>query len=116
MIHIPRLILTQMVLSLRSRAELQVENLALRHQIEILKRTAPKRARLSIPRRWCDGIAKASGSIGAGRRARAVVDRKLAMRWAGALFWKTPLFPLAFTGLKDLRGLVLEPSPEGRSG
>ncbi len=47
MIHILRLILTQMVLSLRSRAELQVENLALRHQIEILKRTAPKRARLT---------------------------------------------------------------------
>ncbi len=45
MIHILRLILTQMVLSLRSRAELQVENLALRHQIEILKRTAPMRAR-----------------------------------------------------------------------
>ncbi len=47
MVHILRLILTQMVLSLRSRAELQVENLALRHQIEILKRTAPKRARLT---------------------------------------------------------------------
>jgi hypothetical protein len=36
-----------MALSLRSRAELQVENLALRHQIEILKRTAPKRARVT---------------------------------------------------------------------
>jgi len=47
MIQILRLILTQMVLSLRSRAELQIENLALRHQIEILKRTAPKRARLA---------------------------------------------------------------------
>ncbi len=47
MIHILRLILTQMVLSLRSRAELQVVNLALRHQIEILKRTAPKRARFT---------------------------------------------------------------------
>ncbi len=47
MIHILRLILTQMVLSLKSRAELQVENLTLRHQIEILKRTAPKRARLT---------------------------------------------------------------------
>ncbi len=51
MIHILRLILTQMVLSLRSRAELQVENLALRHQIEILKRTVPKRARLTKPDR-----------------------------------------------------------------
>ncbi len=47
MIHILRLILTQMVLSLRSREELQAEDLALRHQIEILKRTAPKRARLT---------------------------------------------------------------------
>ena len=39
MVHILRLILTQVALSLRSRAELQFENLALRHQIEILKRT-----------------------------------------------------------------------------
>jgi hypothetical protein len=47
MIQIYRLILIQMALCLRSWAELQVENLALRHQIEILKRTAPKRAHLS---------------------------------------------------------------------
>jgi hypothetical protein len=46
MVHILRLILTQVALSLRSRAELQFENLALRHQIEILKRTASKRPRL----------------------------------------------------------------------
>ena len=45
MIHILRLILTRMVISLRSLAELQVENLALRHQIEILKRTELNRAR-----------------------------------------------------------------------
>ncbi len=81
MIHILRLILTQMVLSLRSRAELQVENLALRHQIEILKRTAPKRARLSIPRRWCDGIAKASESIGAGSRGDVAGGRGHPMRY-----------------------------------
>jgi hypothetical protein len=47
MIHFLRLIVTQVVLILRSRAELQVENLALRHQIEIFKRTAPKRTRLT---------------------------------------------------------------------
>ncbi len=41
MIHILQLFLAQMGLSLRSRAELHIENLALRHQIEILKRNAP---------------------------------------------------------------------------
>jgi hypothetical protein len=48
MTDIFRLILTQMSLSLRSWAELQVENFARRHQIEILLRTTPKRARLGI--------------------------------------------------------------------
>ena len=47
MIHIVRSILTQIVLGLKSRAELHVENLALRHQIEILKRAAPKRVRFT---------------------------------------------------------------------
>jgi hypothetical protein len=47
MTHLFRLILTQLVFSLRARVELQIENLVLRHQIEILKRTARKRARLS---------------------------------------------------------------------
>jgi len=47
MIPILRVILIQMLLSLKSRAEVQVENLALRHQVEILKRTAPKRVRLT---------------------------------------------------------------------
>lgn len=47
MIHILLLIFHQLALCLRSRAELQVENFALRHQIEVLKRTAPKRASLT---------------------------------------------------------------------
>ncbi len=47
MIHFLRLILTQVLISLRSRAELQTENLFLRHQIEILKRSSPTRANLT---------------------------------------------------------------------
>ena len=42
MIQIFRIIFAQIGLSLRSRAKLNLESLALRHQIEILERTAPK--------------------------------------------------------------------------
>ena len=41
-----RLLLGQLAGCLRSRAELELENLVLRHQIEILRRSAPQRARL----------------------------------------------------------------------
>ena len=47
MIQIFRLLLHQFGASLKSHAVLQLENLVLRHQIEILKRSAPKRARLT---------------------------------------------------------------------
>ena len=46
MIALFRLLLAQVLFSLKSRAELQAENFALRHQIEILKRSAPKRLTL----------------------------------------------------------------------
>ena len=88
MIQIPRLIASQSVVCLSSRADLQVENLVLRHQLAILKRSSPGRARLkksdrfilswlcriwpkvasSTRRRWYGGIAKAFGSTGAGTR------------------------------------------------
>ncbi len=79
MVHILRLILTQMVLSLRSRAELQVENLALRHQLEILKRSSPKRARLTKVDRFiitwlCRMWPKAVQSI-------RIVHPKTLLRW-----------------------------------
>ena len=47
MTQILRLLLHQVGASLKSHAVLQLENLVLRHQIEILKRSAPKRARLT---------------------------------------------------------------------
>jgi transposase InsO family protein len=46
MIQTLQLLLRQLAVCLRSRAELELENLVLRHQIEILRRSAPKRARL----------------------------------------------------------------------
>ena len=46
MIQIFQLLLRQFAGCLRSRAELELENLVLRHQIEILRRSAPKRTRL----------------------------------------------------------------------
>ena len=47
MIQTLRLLLGQVRTSLKSRAELQLENLALRHQVEVLKRSASKRVRLT---------------------------------------------------------------------
>jgi transposase InsO family protein len=47
MIQMLRLILCQIARTLRSGAEVHAENLALRHQVEILKRKAPKRVRLT---------------------------------------------------------------------
>jgi hypothetical protein len=41
-----RLIASQAVACVRSRADLQVENLVLRHQLEILKRSSTQRASL----------------------------------------------------------------------
>ncbi len=46
MIQMLRPILRQIARTLRSRAELHAENFALRHQVEVLKRSAPKRVRL----------------------------------------------------------------------
>ena len=36
----------------RSRAELQLEVLALRHQLQVLQRTRPRRVRLAMTDRW----------------------------------------------------------------
>ena len=47
MIQTLRLLLHQFVVCLKSRAELHIENLVLRHQIEILRRSAPPRVRLT---------------------------------------------------------------------
>ncbi len=41
------LLLRQFANCFKSRAKLELENLVLRHQIEILKRSAPKRVRLA---------------------------------------------------------------------
>ncbi len=41
-----QLLLHELAGCLRSRAELELENLVLRHQVEILRRSAPKRVRL----------------------------------------------------------------------
>ncbi len=47
MIQTLRLLLGQLASRFRSRAELELENLVLRHQIEILRRSAPRRVRVA---------------------------------------------------------------------
>ncbi len=46
-IQIIRLLLTQLAISPKSRAELHMENLVLRHQLDVLRRSAPKRLSLT---------------------------------------------------------------------
>ena len=79
MIHILRLIFFQLALSLKSRAELQIENLTLRHQLEILKRSAPKRTRFTNTDRliftWLFRLwPKAAQSI-------RIIHPKILIRW-----------------------------------
>ena len=79
MIEILRLIRSQVVACLRSRADLQVENLMLRYQLEILKRLSPKRARLTKRDRFvmtwlCRTWPKAARSI-------CIVHPKTLLRW-----------------------------------
>ncbi len=52
MIQTLRKLFCQFASCFRSRAELELENLVLRHQIEILRRSAPKRVRLAGPDRF----------------------------------------------------------------
>ena len=73
---------------LRSRAALELENMALRHQIGVLQRSARKRTKLTsgdrllwicLPRLWCDW-----------RSALAIVKPETVVAWHRAgfrLFW-----------------------------
>ncbi len=47
MIQIIRLLLSQLAICLKPRAELHLENLVLRHQLDVLRRSASKRLRLT---------------------------------------------------------------------
>src|ERR1035438_4242323 len=49
----------------RSRAALELENLALRHQIGVLQRSARKRPTLTTMDRFCGSCCPASGATGA---------------------------------------------------
>ena len=47
MLTIPKLVAVQIVFTFRSRIALQAENALLHYQIDILRRSAPKRVRIS---------------------------------------------------------------------
>jgi len=51
----------------RSRARLEIELLAVRHQLHVLERTRPRRARLSRSVAGCGSGWRESGQIGGGR-------------------------------------------------
>src|ERR1700732_5371804 len=97
-----RLIWSMLLVLLRSRAALAAENLVLRQQINVLRRTAPKRPflsnvdrlsasigcspvfgtswQLSSRRRSFVGTAGGSGPTGAGDRGSAADDRRCRLR------------------------------------
>jgi hypothetical protein len=102
-----RRIWSMLLVLLRSRAVLAAENLVLRQQINVLRRTAPKRPflsnidrlvlsasirlfpgvrtswQLSSRRRSCVGTVGGSGPTGAGDRGSAADDRRCRLRYAG---------------------------------
>ena len=60
MIQIIRLLHSQLAICLKPRTELHLENLVLRHQLDVLRRSAPKRLRLTnadrLVRAWLLGL------------------------------------------------------------
>ena len=61
----------------RSRAALELENLALRHQIGVLRRTAAKRLKLTSADRLCGSVCLASGVTGTRRSPSSSQKRSL---------------------------------------
>src|SRR5438552_11798617 len=73
---------------LRSRAVLQLEVLALRHQLQVLNRSRPRRLRLATPDRWL--WAWLSRSWTAWRTALVIVKPETVIAWhryGFRLFW-----------------------------
>src|SRR5579862_1645910 len=80
----------------RSRAELQFELLALRHQLQVLQRTQPRRLRLTKADRWLwIGLAHLDGMADGARHRQAGDRHRLA--------------PMGLPALVDLEG----PAPPG---
>src|SRR6516162_10071625 len=105
---------------LRSRAALQLENLALRHQIGVLQRSAAKRPKLTavdrlfwicLSRLWCDW-----------RSALAIVTPETVVAWHRAgfrLFWTwkvrrgQPGRPVTSHEVRDLIRKMCRENPRG---
>jgi hypothetical protein len=52
MMPVPRALLLTVLDVARSRASLQIELLALRHQLQVLRRTRPRQVALTVSDRW----------------------------------------------------------------
>ena len=88
MLSVLRLFLSTVLSVFRSRAALQVENVALRHQIGVLRRSAKKRLKLTMADRvfW----AWLSGAWADWRSALVIVKPETVMAWhrkGFRLFW-----------------------------
>ena len=88
MLNVPCLFLSTVFSVFRSRAALQVENVALRHQIGVLRRSAKKRLRLTMADRvfW----AWLSGAWADWRSALVIVKPETVIAWhrkGFRLFW-----------------------------
>jgi predicted RNase H-like nuclease len=70
----------------RSRAALQTEVLALRHQLNVLRRRAPKRIAVSnIDRLVCGALSPGSRGVGRGENPQAGDHHQMASRWIPSL-------------------------------
>jgi hypothetical protein len=73
----------------RSRSALQLENLALRHQIGVLQRAAKKRPKLRLGTACCGSGCPASGAVGARRWPSSSQKRSLPVLDVEGAAWAT---------------------------
>jgi hypothetical protein len=109
------LILTGLFRVLRTRRALVLENLALRHQLAVLQRTAPRPRRRRSPGRlpYAPGGVRPSGLRGGGPATRrAPVGRSA--RFASVFFRLASETPHGTRG--STRGVPSEPRPTAAAG
>jgi transposase InsO family protein len=111
MVAVLRLLLAALLARLRPRLRLEIENLVLRHQVNILRRAAPKRMRLSSGERllfvWlyrlCPSVLRAVSIL----RPETIV-RWHRQGWRAYWRWKSRRRPGRPMIEKDLRELIRE--------
>ena len=113
MVELFKLLCSAVIGLFRSRASLEAENVALRHQLNVLRRQSPKRPTLSaIDRLIFVGLYRFAPSI---REALRIVEPETVIRWHRASFrlfwrWKSRSRPGRPKVASEIRQLIHEMS------